>query len=332
MHQSCGDAIVMTGSLTKPNPESPSSKSPPGPAAIQLNRILVPVDFSPASRHGVAFAAILGERFQSRLHLLHVIEPPLLPQWGYAHLARRDAKLSHAAAERMLQFPAESGIDPQLICSTDILIGEADNKICEAAAKNSSDLIVLASHGLGGLPHVVLGSTAESVVRRAPCSVLTVRDCTIRETGAGTPRFGLKRILVTTDFSNESKKAFPYAVALARRFDASLVLLTVVPAHLPMGLGQIGSVYEEKRLLAEAHEQMPQFRQAEFDPELHVETLVLNGGPAHEICRTAATLSVDLIVMATHGRTGLRHLVLGSMTEHVVRHSPCPVLAVRERQ
>ncbi len=321
----------MTGPLTNPTHESPGGQLPPGPA-IQLNHILVPVDFSPASRHGVAFAAALGKQFQSRLHLLHVVEPSVLPEWGYAHLARRDAKLSHAAAERMLQIPAECGVDPQWIGSTDILVGDADIKICEAAAKNSSDLIVLASHGLGGLSHLVLGSTAEYVVRRAPCSVLTVRDCTIREKGAGMPRFDLKRILVTTDFSNESKKSFPYAMALARTFDASLLLLHVVPAHLPMGLGQIGSVYDEKRLLAEAQEQMPRFRQAEFDPDLRVDSLVLNGGPAHEICRTAETQSADLIVMATHGHTGFRHFVLGSMTEHVVRHAPCPVLAVRERQ
>jgi universal stress protein A len=144
--------------------------------------------------------------------------------------------------------------------------------------------------------------------------------------------FDLKRILVTTDFSEASKKALPYAVALARKLDASLTLLYVVPAHLPADLGQIGIVLEEERLVAEARERLPRFRAAELDPHLHVETLVVNGGPAHEICRTAEAQAADLLVMGTHGNTGLKHFLLGSVTEKVVRHAPCPVLVVRERQ
>ena len=137
---------------------------------------------------------------------------------------------------------------------------------------------------------------------------------------------------MTTDFSHESKKAFPYALALARKFEASLILLYVVPAHLPAELSHIGIVLEEARLLEEAREHLPRFRQAELDPHLHVDALVLNGGPAHEICRTAETQAADLIVMATHGHTGLKHFMLGSVTENVVRHAPCPVLVVRERE
>jgi nucleotide-binding universal stress UspA family protein len=162
--------------------------------------------------------------------------------------------------------------------------------------------------------------------------VLTVRDRVLREKTAGTPNFDLKRIVVTTDFSEESKKAFAYAAAIARKYEASLVLLYVVPAHPPAELNHIGFVLEEKRLLAEARERMPHFRQAELDPHLHVDALVVNGAPAHEICRTAEAQAADLIVMATHGHTGLRHFMLGSVTENVVRHAPCPVLVVRDRE
>jgi nucleotide-binding universal stress UspA family protein len=144
--------------------------------------------------------------------------------------------------------------------------------------------------------------------------------------------FDVKRIVVTTDFSAESKKAFPYALALARKFDASLLLLYVVPAHLPAELSHIGIVLEERRLLEEAREQMPRFRQAELDPHMQVDTLVLNGAVAHEICRTAEAQAAALIVMATHGHTGLKHFLLGSVVENVVRRAPCPVLVVRERE
>ena len=77
---------------------------------------------------------------------------------------------------------------------------------------------------------------------------------------------------------------------------------------------------------------MPRFRQAELDPHIHVETLVLIGGVAHEICRTAEAQEADLFVMATHGHGGLKHLLLGSVSENVVRDAPCPVLVVRERE
>jgi nucleotide-binding universal stress UspA family protein len=305
---------------------------PPGGPAIDLYSILAPVDFSPASRHGLAFAAALAGRFDSKIQLMHVVEPPTLPEWGYAHIPQREARLRQAAAEKLPLLPGECGLDAGLVQSVQVRSGEAGGEICQAAAEWRCDLIVLASHGLGGLRHAFFGSTAESVVRRAPCPVLTVRDRALRKKGAGPPDFDLKRIVVTTDFSEESRKAFPYAVALARKFEASLVLLYVVPAHLPAELSHIGFVLEERRLLAEARERMPRFRQTEFDPHLPMDALVLNGAPAHEICRTAETQAADLIIMATHGHAGLKHFLVGSVAENVVRHAPCPVLVVRDRE
>jgi nucleotide-binding universal stress UspA family protein len=321
----------MNGLTTNLGPESKGSGSPHGPA-IDLQRILVPIDFSRASQHGLSFAGALAERFHSRLHLLHVVEPPVLPEWGYAHIPRREARLHRAAEERLPQFPLECDLNPKLIHAGEIRSGEAADEICKVAAERRSDLIILASHGLGEIQHAFIGSTAERVLRRAPCPVLTVRDRALGKEGAGKQSFDLKRIVVTTDFSEESKKAFPYALALARKFEASLLLLYVVPAHLPAELGHIGIVLDERRLLEEARERLPRFRQAELDPHVHVDTRVLNGGPAHEICQTAEAQAADLIVMTTHGHTGLKHFLIGSVTENVVRHAPCPVLVVRERQ
>jgi len=320
----------MNGQPANVGPESKGTGSPHGPA-IDLRRILAPVDFSPASQRGLAFAAALAGRFHSQLHLLHVVEPPVLPEWGYAHIPQREARLRHAAEERLPRLPSECGINPALVASTKIRSGEAEDEICKAAAEERADVVVLASHGLGGIQHAFFGSTAERVVRRAPCPVLTVRERVLRSKGAAAS-FDLKRIVVTTDFSEESRKAFPYALALARKFEAALLLLYVVPAHLPAEFSHMGIVLEESRLLEEARERLPRFLQAELDPHLHVETQVVNGGPAHEICRTAETQAADLIVMATHGHTGLQHFMVGSVTEKVIRHAPCPVLVVREQE
>lgn len=320
----------MNESLQNLGPESKGAGSAHGPA-IDLNNILAPIDFSSASRHGVAFAGAIAEVFRSRLHLLYVVEPPSLPEWGYAHLPLRDAKLQRAAEERLLQFPSECGIDPRLVNSSETRSGDADVEICKDAVKRNIDLIVITSHGLGGLKHAFMGSTAERVVRHAPCPVLAVRDRAL-QMNLEKPIFAPKRIVVTTDFSDASKKAFPYAAALAHKFDASVTLLYVAPSRLPSDISQIGIVLEEKRLVEEARTRLPRFRQAELDPHLHVETLILNGGPAHEICSTAETQQSDLIVISTHGNTGVKRFVLGSVTEKVVRHAPCPVLVVRERE
>ena len=296
---------------------------------VGLHRLLAPIDFSPASQHGLAFAGAVAERFHSAIQVVYAVEPPVLPEWGYAHIPLREAKLRHEAQERIPQFLLECDLDPKLIESSTIRTGDAATEICKTAVQEQTDLIVIASHGLGSLQHGLLGSTVERVVRHAPCPVLTVRDRTLRREP---PRFNLKRLVVTTDFSEASRRALPYAVAFAQEFEGSLVLLHVVRAHLPAEIRQFGVDWEEGRCLEDAQERMLRFRQAGLGALLHVETLVRYGNPAHEICRTAKAQGADLIIMATRGQTSLKHFLLGSVTEKVVRHAPCPVLAVREQE
>jgi nucleotide-binding universal stress UspA family protein len=139
---------------------------------------------------------------------------------------------------------------------------------------------------------------------------------------------GLKRLLVTTDFSEVSRQALPFATSLARQFGATLTLVHVVPTTLPAELSHLGIVLEQKRLVAEAGSRLAQFRERELPANLAVETVLLEGGPPQEITRFAAETGVDLILTATHGHTGLKHVWLGSTAERVVRQAPCPVLVV----
>jgi nucleotide-binding universal stress UspA family protein len=140
-----------------------------------------------------------------------------------------------------------------------------------------------------------------------------------------------RRILISTDFSEASRLAFPCAATLARQFDAVLVLVYVVPSHLPAEISQLGMLLEEERMIAEAGTKMPLFRQSAFAPDIRVDTVILHGGPAHEICVAAKEQGADLIVMSTHGHSGLKRFAVGSVTENVVRRAPCPVWVVGER-
>ncbi len=145
---------------------------------IDLKHILIPTDFSEYSLHALKYACALAEKFDSRLHLVNVVEDyyPLVPEAGMM-LGERDQYLSglRTGAERELaKLP-----DPSW-CAADkvtrfVRVGTAFLEIVRYAKEEQIDLVVIGSHGRSGLAHVLMGSVAEKVVRKAPCAVLTVR-------------------------------------------------------------------------------------------------------------------------------------------------------------
>lgn len=153
-------------------------------------------------------------------------------------------------------------------------------------------------------------------------------------TARNAPRLRLQSILVPTDFSAPSTKALRYAVALAAQFGAKLTLLNVVePIGATPDFAYNPLVLENEKVMAAAKEQLKRLiEQQGIDAALVEKTLVRYGVPFNEISGAAARLKVDLIVIATHGYTGLKHVFLGSTAERVVRHAPCPVLVVRKEE
>lgn len=143
--------------------------------------------------------------------------------------------------------------------------------------------------------------------------------------------FKINRVLVPVDFSDCAHKAVEYALPFARAFDATIVLLHVVETFLPTPEMVGVDVALIERKLREGGER----RLAALRMELGgvpVESVLRIGRAPAEIVRAARELDSDLILLSTHGRTGLAHVFLGSAAEHVVRHAPCPVLVVREKE
>ena len=140
----------------------------------------------------------------------------------------------------------------------------------------------------------------------------------------------IKSILVPLDFSPPSKKALGYAVAVARQFKAKLTLLHVVePIATPDFAPSFPLVMEDDKLIAAAKNELGHVVKATRVPRGIVEKILVRFGRSfHEIADAARTRKADLIIISTHGYTGLKHAVLGSTTERVVRHAPCPVLVV----
>ncbi len=145
--------------------------------------------------------------------------------------------------------------------------------------------------------------------------------------------FKLRRILVPLDFSDCSKKALQYAIPLAQQFNASIILLHVVQINFVGGeFGSIDFPLLENELRECRSKQLEAFARDQIRQRVPTETLLRIGAPVSEIVLAAKKLEVDLIIISTHGHTGLKHVFMGSTTENVVRYAPCPVLTVREHE
>ena len=188
------------------------------------------------------------------------------------------------------------------------------------------DLIVTGTHRRQGLRRMMLGSVAEEVVRGAPCPVLTVPQ---RDQHAETP---VRRILVPIDFSDHAYRALLHARALARQLDARLLLLHVIedtfhPAFYGLALQSIYDVdpHIEEKALAHLKTVLERAGGAEAEADF----VVRYGVAPAVVLDVAEELHADLIVMGTHGLTGLERFFLGSVTEKVVRGAQCPVFTVK---
>jgi universal stress protein A len=146
------------------------------------------------------------------------------------------------------------------------------------------------------------------------------------------PVFKLKRILVPVDFSDCSSKALQYALPFAKEFEASILLLHVVTPFLPPAEMAMVDVSEIELKMRESGARELAALRAAVEKEAPVETALRVGRPDTEIVRAAKELDADVIVLSTHGRTGLAHMFMGSTAEQVVRRAGCPVFVVRERE
>ena len=140
---------------------------------MRLRHILVPVDFSPNARRALQLANPLAARFHARITLLHVVEPVVYP--GEMGILVPDSTNTSVASRRQLAMLAHKFIPKKLQGKIAVRTGSPYYEIAEAARQLKMDLIVLTTHGYTGLKRVLLGGTAERVVRHAPCPVLTVR-------------------------------------------------------------------------------------------------------------------------------------------------------------
>ena len=305
-----------------------------------IKKLLVPVDLTETSELVLDQAAALAGKAQASIDVLYGFEvPDVVPvglrtsetTFGAQSLT---ALVEKEAQRRLAEFVTRASERGVVIAHTFTEIGSPARTILETARTGHHDLIVMGTHGRTGLSHMVLGSVAEKVVRQAQCPVLTLRGTN--------PHVALPTsILVPVDYSSSSAAALAYAVDLAALLGAKLDVVHVWdrPSFVSEQV-QVHGPGDTRRTLGEliregAEREMREFLSAgaleRSATAVDLSSRLLSGDPASALMAELALGHHDLVVTGTRGRTGLQHLLLGSVAEKLVRLSPVPVLTVPHR-
>lgn len=289
--------------------------------------VLVATDLSDAADEALRVAHELAGA-DKKLVVCHVVHEilrasPLFPQAVQADMEaviHAESRAAAAVEDRVKALTGRAANDFDIRIES----GAADSAILRVAEEVHATLVVTASRGLSGIVRLLLGSVAERIVRYAHCSVYIAR-----------PQAKTNKILVATDLSDSSLPAVSAAADLAKKNSAELLVLfalDVMPSPamgLTVPFGGVPIVPPPELV-----EQMRAGARAGLDAIVErlgvkAETRVIEGDAAATIIRTAETFGADLVVIGTHGRTGIARVALGSVAEKVARSAHASVLVVR---
>jgi len=296
----------------------------------QFLRILCPIDFSDQSRHALEHAVQFARWYDAAITGLFVYTPLFTPAaWSAPQLSPLPPVIEtidkQAYEHDVLSF-IRSTTSSSVEVAAEVQIGLPAQEIVRAATRLPADLIVLGTHGTTGFEHLMLGSTAEKVLRTSRVPVLTVPP-----KARATSKLPFQEVLCPVDFSNCASEAVRLALSVAEEGDANLTILHV--------LELVGDAP-----IASRHFNVPEFRREykqwasdhlrallpeDASDRCRPTTSVVEGKAYVEILNAAAHDDTDLIVMGVHGRNPLDLMLFGSTTNQVVRRATCPVLTVR---
>jgi nucleotide-binding universal stress UspA family protein len=295
--------------------------------------MLIPVDGSPPSEHAAKVGLALAKRLKAAVVFTTVCETQHDRDRNENEALTQTKTLVQTLLEHWERQAKQKRVTVSSVLKEEGSVAEALLEVCRA---ENCDVIVMGTHGRTRLPRVLLGSVAERVARLAHVPVLLVR-------GDTTQVKLFKRILVATDGSPYSEKALEHADHLAQTFGAKLTLLNVAVeiGQLPSGLGRAWMLTDTQKVQEQINEYIEELKvrgQQVLDESRqrckseNVITLVREGRhrlTSEVICEVADETKAELIVMGTHGYTGLRKFLLGSVASEVAHKAKQPVLLVR---
>jgi nucleotide-binding universal stress UspA family protein len=283
--------------------------------AIALDPILCPCDFSAASPVSLGLAVPLARAYGAEIVALHVIPTKLPASGGFRSLANPALLRPHLRhdAARALDGALQPARAAGVVTKTALREGNPADEILQAAAALSAGLIVTGTHARGAVDRAVLGSVAETVLRKSACPVLAVPPAF--HAGARWPR----AVLWATDFSPDAGVALRYALSVAEKSRAELIAMHV----------QEGASGRRALATRRVKERIRGAVALAGGAERGADAVVATGSAAGEILALARARAVDLVVLGASGTGALQRLLFGSTVMAVVRQSACPVLVVR---
>jgi nucleotide-binding universal stress UspA family protein len=299
-----------------------------------LKLILVPLDGSGFGEQALPTAQRIAERERAEIDLVHVFEPtpPYLVQGAAALDPTLDLDLEKDRKSYLNAIAGWLRDGTTAPVKATLLEGPVAETLIDYINKRHADLVVMTTHGRGGLSRVWLGSVASDVMRNSSAPVLLTRpDESSSRTRLAHP-FG--SVLVPLDGSPSGEEALDHAMAVAGDKDVEYVLLHVITPILymtdPVGVAYPEQTEAELQSWAESYlnEAAARVRARGFAAETRI---LRHPHPARAILECAVASGADLIAMETHGRGGLARVLMGSVTDKVVRGSPVPVLVHRPR-
>lgn len=279
---------------------------------VTVKKILVASDLSPRADNAVMRAVQLAQEHEAQLTVLHVLERG----------RQDDARIETSVEHEVQQHVATLAPLPDGAVTTSVGTGKPFVEIIRRARQEAADLTVVGAHGAQFIKDRFFGTTAEKVVRKGDGPVLVVKQ---------TPQGPYQRVLAAIDFSPHSLRALELALRLAPQ--AEFYVLHVYQG-LQAQLRRVGYTEAEitryrRRLAREARKELATFLHGSRYADQPMTRLVKDGPPFYVISQTAKRVRADLIAVGTIGRTGLPYILLGSVTENVLREVKSDVLVVR---
>lgn len=290
---------------------------------VRVETLLLATDGSEFSEGAIGESIKLAKKCSNRLSAISVIETNTELEAIAPQVTEKAEKSARKNLEAVKARAKKEGVE----CDIIVRAGEDSFKyIVDEAAKNKITMIVIGRRGRSGFKRLMMGSVTSRVIGHAPCDVLVVPKAA---------KVDFKSIVVATDGSRYSLVAASEAIGLAKQNQSKLTVISVVPSEF-ITPTDIDVTIAQKELIAnkemqEAEKNVTAVKEAAQQAGVAITAFVMSGRPADAIIEIARDKNADLIVLGSHGRTGLEKLFMGSVAERVIVLSPCAVLVAKEK-
>lgn len=290
-----------------------------------LKKILVPLDGSELGELALEYAGELGTAFDSEVQLACATE-------------RQDDETKYMCSVYLEKIIERLSVkvkkqNPAALVKAVVIDGKPANALLTYAKKEKIGLIIMVSHGRSGIMPWVMGSTASKIIQRSPKPVLLVRASASRNKRRPLRLFN--KILVPLDGSRAGEAALPYIKAIAQQMKSEVFLLRVIEViqHIRTIGGLDHFTYTEDQIERMKNEGVKYLEkiQRQFSVD-KVHTVLRTGDPAQEIIKLSQEKKVNLVAMSSHGKSGIRRWVVGSVSSKVLQADKMPLLLVRPKK